>query len=156
MLCERGIRTFETVTRNTLDLNAIALLRQLSHLPLMVDPSHGTGDAQLVPPLAKAALAAGADGLLIEVHESPAEAWSDADQTLDLDAFARLIRECRPLAKLWSVRCDPGRTLAIPRGPPTPSSPSDGPAGSGKSTTARALAHRLGLLYVDSGACTAP
>ena len=98
VLCERGIRTFETATRNTLDLNAVALLRELSRLPLIVDPSHGTGRADLVPAMSRASLAAGADGLLVEVHASPGDSWSDAAQTLGLSSFAKLVGECRTLA----------------------------------------------------------
>ncbi|MDE2235163.1 MAG: 3-deoxy-7-phosphoheptulonate synthase [Gammaproteobacteria bacterium] len=96
ILCERGIRTFENATRNTLDLNAVAWLKRNTHLPVLVDPSHGTGIAELVAPLAKAAAAVGADGLLIEVHPSPAEALSDGRQSLSPEAFARLMRELRP------------------------------------------------------------
>ncbi len=96
VLCERGIRTFENATRNTLDLNAVAWLKRNTHLPVLVDPSHGTGIAELVSPLAKAAAAVGADGLLIEVHPSPAEALSDGRQSLAPDAFKRLMRELRP------------------------------------------------------------
>jgi 3-deoxy-7-phosphoheptulonate synthase len=98
ILCERGIRTFETYTRNTLDLNAVPAAKQLSHLPVMVDPSHGTGRWKLVMPMAKAALAAGSDGLLIEVHPNPAEALSDGPQSLTPDNFAILMRELGQLA----------------------------------------------------------
>jgi 3-deoxy-7-phosphoheptulonate synthase len=101
ILCERGIRTFETATRNTLDLNAVAWLKIKTHLPVLVDPSHGTGLSELVPPLSKAALAAGADGLLIEVHPDPTRAWSDGRQSLDPQGFIRLMRELRPLAQLF-------------------------------------------------------
>ena len=82
MLCERGIRTFETATRNTLDLAAVPLLNELSHLPVIVDPSHATGKRSLVRPLAKAAVAVGADGLMAEVHPCPEKAWSDGPQSL--------------------------------------------------------------------------
>ncbi len=99
VLCERGIRTFEDATRNTLDLNAVALLCEMSHLPIMVDPSHGTGRADLVPALARAAIAVGADGLLIEVHNKPEDAWSDGSQCLDLDNFAAMMNECRAIAR---------------------------------------------------------
>jgi 3-deoxy-7-phosphoheptulonate synthase len=98
ILCERGIRTFETYTRNTLDLNAVPAAKNLSHLPVMVDPSHGTGRWKLVMPMAKAALAAGSDGLLIEVHPNPAEALSDGPQSLTPDNFAILMRELGQLA----------------------------------------------------------
>ncbi len=93
VLCERGIRTFETATRYTLDLNAVPLAKELTHLPVLVDPSHGTGRAALVPPLALAALAAGADGLLVEVHPDPAAALVDGAQSLDPEAFARLMAD---------------------------------------------------------------
>lgn len=100
ILCERGIRTFETATRNTLDLSAVALVKTLSHLPVVVDPSHGTGKRKLVPPLAKAAVVAGADGLLIEVHPDPANALSDGEQSLDLPDFRNLMTQIRPLVEL--------------------------------------------------------
>ena len=93
ILCERGIRTFETCTRNTLDLNAVVVLKQLTHLPVLVDPSHGTGRRELVAPLSKAALAVGADGLIIEVHPRPEEALSDGPQSLTPDLFGRLMRD---------------------------------------------------------------
>jgi 3-deoxy-7-phosphoheptulonate synthase len=93
VLCERGIKTFETATRNTLDLSAIALAKELSHLPVLADPSHGTGKRSLVPPMSKAAAAAGADGLIIEVHPCPERALSDGPQSLDLPGFAELMRE---------------------------------------------------------------
>jgi len=99
VLCERGIRTFETATRNTLDLNAVAWLKRNTHLPVLVDPSHGTGVAELVAPLAKASAAVGADGLLIEVHPAPAEALSDGRQSLTPESFARLMRELRPFVE---------------------------------------------------------
>jgi 3-deoxy-7-phosphoheptulonate synthase len=98
ILCERGIRTFETATRYTLDLNAIPVIKQLTHLPVVVDPSHGTGHWEYVAPMAKAGLACGADGLIIEVHPRPAEALSDGPQSLKLDRFARLMGELRLLA----------------------------------------------------------
>lgn len=100
ILCERGIRTFETATRNTLDLSAVALVKTLSHLPVVVDPSHGTGKRALVPAMAKAAVMAGADGLLIEVHPNPAEALSDGEQSLDPTQFARLMGELAPVAEV--------------------------------------------------------
>jgi 3-deoxy-7-phosphoheptulonate synthase len=99
MLCERGIRTFETATRNTLDLSAVPLLKELTHLPVIVDPSHGVGKRTLVAPMAKAAVAAGADGLLIEVHSNPEKALSDGDQSLTPDAFSNLMQELRPVAE---------------------------------------------------------
>jgi len=98
ILCERGIRTFVRETRNTLDLAAIPLLKEKSHLPVIADPSHGTGVRALVPPLARAALAAGADGLIVEVHPDPARALSDGAQSLTLDGFAELMCSLRLLA----------------------------------------------------------
>jgi len=99
ILCERGIQTFETATRNTLDLNAIPLIKQRSHLPVIVDPSHGTGLRELVAPMAKAAAAAGADGLLIEVHCAPEEALSDGRQSLYPAQFETLMRELEPFVR---------------------------------------------------------
>jgi 3-deoxy-7-phosphoheptulonate synthase len=99
MLCERGIRTFETTTRFTLDLNAVPVLKKLSHLPVVVDPSHGTGHWDLVAPMAKAAVACGADGLIIEVHPRPEEALSDGPQSLKPARFAQLMRELAPVAE---------------------------------------------------------
>ena len=93
ILCERGIRTFETHTRNTLDLNAVPVLRELTHLPIVVDPSHGTGLRSLVLPMARAAIAAGADGLMIEIHPHPDQAISDAQQTIGLEAFKQMMKE---------------------------------------------------------------
>jgi len=98
ILCERGIRTFETATRNTLDISAIPLLKQLTHLPVMVDPSHGVGKWELVAPMSKAAVAAGADGLLIEVHTNPEEALSDGEQSIKPNAFKKLMEELKPIA----------------------------------------------------------
>ncbi|HVZ47224.1 MAG TPA: 3-deoxy-7-phosphoheptulonate synthase [Gemmatimonadaceae bacterium] len=98
VLCERGIRTFETATRNTLDVAAVPVLKRATHLPVIVDPSHAGGIAWLVAPLAFAAIAAGADGLIVEVHPEPAKARSDADQSLTPDAFADLMRGLAPFA----------------------------------------------------------
>ncbi|MBC7324790.1 MAG: N-acetylneuraminate synthase family protein, partial [Moorella sp. (in: Bacteria)] len=97
VLCERGIRTFETYTRNTLDLSAVPAVKHLSHLPVLVDPSHGTGRKFMIAPMARAALAAGADGLMIEVHPNPQEALSDGPQSLTPEQFALLLQEIRPL-----------------------------------------------------------
>ena len=91
ILCERGIRTFETATRNTLDISAVPVLKELSHLPIIVDPSHGTGNARLVKPMAMAAVAAGADGLIIEVHNDPVHALCDGAQSLTVEAFGDLM-----------------------------------------------------------------
>ena len=98
MFCERGIRTFETSSRNTMDLNAVPMLKRISHLPVIVDPSHGTGYWWMVPPLSKAAIAAGADGLLVEVHCDPQKALSDGLQTLRPDRFDQMMRELRRVA----------------------------------------------------------
>ncbi|HZS13587.1 MAG TPA: 3-deoxy-7-phosphoheptulonate synthase [Candidatus Dormibacteraeota bacterium] len=98
VLCERGIRSFETATRNTLDLSAVPLVRSLSHLPIVVDPSHATGHRHLVAPMALAALACGADGLLVEVHPQPDEALSDGPQSLTLEQFGSLMAELRRVA----------------------------------------------------------
>ncbi len=99
ILCERGIKTFETATRNTLDLNAIPVIKKVSHLPVIVDPSHGTGEWDLVPAMSKASIAAGADGLLIEVHPRPEEALSDGAQSLKPDTFAELMKDLRSIAQ---------------------------------------------------------
>ena len=109
ILCERGIRTFETATRNTLDLSAIPLIKRLSHLPIIADPSHGTGNRYLVQPMALAAAAAGADGLIIEVHPQPETALSDGPQSLTLEGFEQL------MATLEQVLAAVGRPLARPR-----------------------------------------
>ena len=99
ILCERGIRTFETTTRNTLDLSAVPMLKHLTHLPVIVDPSHGTGHRWMVPPMAKAAIAAGADGLIMEVHYRPQEALCDGHQSLSPDEFTRLMTDLRKIAQ---------------------------------------------------------
>jgi 3-deoxy-7-phosphoheptulonate synthase len=99
LFCERGIRTFETYTRNTLDLSTIPIIKQESHCPIVIDPSQGSGRADLVLNLCKGAVAMGADALLIEVHPNPAEAWSDGAQQVGLEAFAKLMRELKPFAE---------------------------------------------------------
>ena len=99
ILCERGIRTFEDATRFTLDLNAVPLIKQLTHLPVIVDPSHGTGTWDLVSPMSKAAIAAGADGLIIEVHPNPEEAYSDGEQSLVPYKFDAMMKELKAVAK---------------------------------------------------------
>jgi len=98
ILCERGIRTFETSTRNTLDLAAVPMLKKLTHLPVIVDPSHGTGLSWMVPSMAKAAVAAGADGVIMEVHYNPESALCDGLQSLDLDEFSQLMTDLRKIA----------------------------------------------------------
>ena len=98
ILCERGIRTFETYTRNTMDISAIPVVQKLSHLPIVADPSHGTGRRDLVPPMARASVAAGADGLLMEVHHDPEHALSDGAQSLYPDQYAELMKQLRIIA----------------------------------------------------------
>ncbi len=105
ILCERGIRTFETATRNTLDLSCIPVIKKESHLPIIIDPSHGTGHWDLVESMSRAAIAAGADGLMIEVHPDPANAYSDGPQSLKPEKFSRLMAMLRPFIELM------GRTL---------------------------------------------
>lgn len=100
VLCERGIRTFETTTRNTLDISAVPVMKEKTHLPIIVDPSHATGVRAYVKPLAKAAIAAGADGLMIEVHNDPAKALSDGPQSLTFEQFEALAKDIRPYANL--------------------------------------------------------
>jgi 3-deoxy-7-phosphoheptulonate synthase len=100
ILCERGIRTFETAMRNTFDVAAIALLKQISHLPVIADPSHAAGHRELVPSLARIAVASGADGLLVEVHPHPEEAWSDGEQSLDFAGFDAMMYGLRPWLEL--------------------------------------------------------
>jgi 3-deoxy-7-phosphoheptulonate synthase len=109
ILCERGIRTFETATRNTLDLSAVPVVKKLSHLPVVVDPSHGVGLRHLVTPMARAAVAAGADGLMVEAHPNPPEALSDGPQSLYLDDFSDLMVQVRRIADAI------GRTVADAR-----------------------------------------
>ena len=104
ILCERGIRTFETYTRNTLDLNAIPVVKELSHLPVIVDPSHGTGIRNKVAPMASAAIAAGADGLIIEVHHDPDHALSDGAQSLYPEQYAELVNQIRTIANVLGRR----------------------------------------------------
>ena len=106
MLCERGIRTFETYTRNTMDMSAIPVIEKLSHLPIIADPSHGTGKWYLVTPMALAAVAAGADGLMVEVHPSPDHALKDGPQSLTFDNFERLV------AQVGKVAASVGRKMA--------------------------------------------
>jgi 3-deoxy-7-phosphoheptulonate synthase len=99
MLCERGIRTFEKYTRNTTDINAVPVLKQMTHLPVLLDPSHGTGKWEYVAPVAKAAIAAGADGLIVEVHPHPEDALSDGAQSLRPEKFAQLVVAVRRVAE---------------------------------------------------------
>ena len=102
ILCERGIRTFEPMTRNTFDINAIPLLKELTHLPVVADPSHGTGISSIATPVAYAAIAAGCDGIMVEVHNDPASALCDGRQAVDLDGFAQLMLGAREYEK---IRC---------------------------------------------------
>jgi 3-deoxy-7-phosphoheptulonate synthase len=115
VLCERGIRTYETATRNTLDIAAIPVLKRETHLPVIVDPSHAGGDADLVAPLAFAAIAAGADGLIVEVHPDPENALSDGDQSLAPPAFATMMRQLEAFAVATgrSLALDAPRTWAV-------------------------------------------
>lgn len=114
MLCERGIRTFETATRNTTDINAIPVLKNLTHLPVILDPSHSTGHADYVSAVARAAIAAGADGLIVEVHPDPAHAASDGKQSLRPEAFANMVRQVGQIAQIMD------RRLAVAHGVYTP------------------------------------
>jgi 3-deoxy-7-phosphoheptulonate synthase len=107
MLCERGIRTFETATRNTTDINAIPVLKALTHLPVILDPSHSTGHADDVAAVARAAIAAGADGLIIEVHPDPAHALSDGRQSLTPKKFANLVKQVKMVAEAVERRLAP-------------------------------------------------
>ena len=109
MLCERGIRTFETSTRNTTDINAIPVLKNLTHLPVILDPSHSTGNADYVTAIARAAIAAGADGLIVEVHPDPAHAVSDGKQSLRPEKFAEMVKQVGQIAQVMN------RTLAEPK-----------------------------------------
>jgi 3-deoxy-7-phosphoheptulonate synthase len=104
MLCERGIRTFETTTRNTTDINAIPVLKNLTHLPVILDPSHATGHADYVPAVARAAIAAGADGLMVEVHPDPAHAVSDGKQSLRPEKFAEMVKQVGQIAQIMGRR----------------------------------------------------
>ncbi len=112
LLCERGIRTFETYTRNTLDLSAVPLIHKLSHLPIIADPSHGTGKWYLVPPMAAAAIAAGADGIMVEVHPTPDQAKSDGAQSLTFENFALLMDQVRAIRKAVPGRIRPLAPMA--------------------------------------------
>ena len=107
ILCERGIRTFETATRNTTDINAIPVLKNLTHLPVILDPSHSTGHADYVPAIARAAIAAGADGLIVEVHPDPAHAVSDGKQSLKPEKFGEMINQVKAIAEVMGRRIAP-------------------------------------------------
>jgi 3-deoxy-7-phosphoheptulonate synthase len=109
MVCERGIRTYETATRNTFDLNAVPVLKRRSHLPVVADPSHGTGYRELVPAMSKAAVAAGADALILEIHPDPDSAESDGRQSLDLNTFAKLMQDLRRIAEAVDRQIAPAK-----------------------------------------------
>jgi len=113
ILCERGIRTFETITRNTCDIAAVAALSELTHLPVVLDPSHATGKRSLVPALSRAAVAIGADGLLVEVHPAPEKAMSDGAQSLDIPQFRKMMQELQPYISLWKESRVPEVAAAI-------------------------------------------
>ena len=102
-LCERGIRTFESATRNTLDINAVPVLNQLTHLPVILDPAHATGKRALIPPLMRAAVAVGADGAMVEIHPDPERAWSDGAQSMTFSSFGEMMREIEPYVELWKA-----------------------------------------------------
>jgi 3-deoxy-7-phosphoheptulonate synthase len=106
MLCERGIRTFDTALRNTFDAAAIALLKQITHLPVIADPSHAAGRSELVPALARIAVAAGADGLLVEVHPNPEKAWSDGEQSLNFAEFDAMMVALNPWIELRNLELE--------------------------------------------------
>jgi 3-deoxy-7-phosphoheptulonate synthase len=113
MLCERGIRTFETATRNTCDIAAVPVLNEMTHLPVILDPSHATGKRSLVPALARAGVAIGADGLIVEVHPCPEKAVSDGAQSLTLQGFADMMRDLQPYIELWKESRVPEPALAV-------------------------------------------
>lgn len=118
ILCERGIRTFETATRNTTDINAIPVLKAMTHLPVILDPSHSTGNSDYVPAIARASIAAGADGVIVEVHHDPEHALSDGGQSLRPDRFAELVRQIRTIGEAV------GRTVPEPKPLPAGNAPS--------------------------------
>lgn len=119
ILCERGIRTFETSTRNTTDINAIPVLKSLTHLPVIIDPSHSTGNWEYVAPVARAGVAAGADGLIIEVHPNPGDALSDGAQSLKPERFAELVHQVRAIAEAIGRKIAPIPEKHLPAGIPT-------------------------------------
>jgi 3-deoxy-7-phosphoheptulonate synthase len=111
ILCERGIRTFETATRNTTDINAVPVLKSLTHLPVILDPSHSTGHANYVSAISKAAVAAGADGIIVEVHQDPTHALSDGKQSLTPEAFAEMVRKVKAVAEAVDRRLVPAKVV---------------------------------------------
>ena len=116
MLCERGIRTFETATRNTTDINAIPVLKKLTHLPVIIDPSHSTGDSAFVSAIAKAGVAAGADGIIVEVHHDPAHAISDGKQSLTPEDFAKMVKQVKAVAEAVDRRLVSPLLVEVPFG----------------------------------------
>jgi len=112
ILCERGIRTFETATRNTLDIQAVPVLNEMTHLPVVVDPAHSSGKRSLIRALSRAAVAIGADGMMVEVHPKPEAAWSDGAQSLTFDQFDQMMRELRPYLDLWKESRTPAAVVA--------------------------------------------
>ncbi|HWQ83677.1 MAG TPA: 3-deoxy-7-phosphoheptulonate synthase, partial [Anaerolineales bacterium] len=124
VLCERGIRTFETATRNTTDINAIPVLKSLTHLPVILDPSHSTGHWEYVTSIARAGIAAGADGLIVEVHPNPSEAFSDGGQSLKPERFGELVRQCRAVAEAVGRKvAPPSSNQPVPELAPSPAEP---------------------------------
>jgi 3-deoxy-7-phosphoheptulonate synthase len=113
MLCERGIRTFETATRNTCDIVACAVLRELTHLPVILDPSHATGKRSLVPALSRAGVAIGADGLIVEIHPNPQKAISDGAQSLDPSMWLQMMRDLQPYITLWNRERQAQQPVAV-------------------------------------------
>jgi 3-deoxy-7-phosphoheptulonate synthase len=117
MLCERGIRTYETATRNTTDINAVPVLKANSHLPVVLDPSHSTGHWEYVPAIARAAVAAGADGLIVEVHQNPQAALSDGAQSLKPERFAEMVRQIKAIAQAIGRDVPPAHPANVPLPP---------------------------------------
>lgn len=113
MLCERGIRTFETATRNTCDISAVPVLNELTHLPVIVDPSHAVGKRSLVPPIAKAAVAVGADGMIVEVHPCPEKAVSDGAQSLTIEGFQQMMKMLTGYTRLWKQERESAMLVAV-------------------------------------------
>ena len=113
MLCERGIRTFETATRNTCDISAVPVLNEMTHLPVIVDPSHAAGKRSLVPALSKAAVAVGADGIIVEVHPCPEKAVSDGAQSLTIEGFRKMMHEMDGYIRLWKMEREASMAVAV-------------------------------------------
>jgi 3-deoxy-7-phosphoheptulonate synthase len=113
MLCERGIRTFETATRNTCDISAVPVLNELTHLPVIIDPSHAVGKRSLVPPIARAAVAVGADGMIVEVHPCPEKAVSDGAQSLTIEGFREMMKTLAGYVSLWRQEREAQMAVAV-------------------------------------------